>query len=228
MTERQRAERILNSLADVNEDLLALLDDVWLGIDHRDRAAREVGNAFLDSLDDKITAFRSLTDDITALMRQRHGIAEDDTPGNRTGTRTTPANPELSARRAHYLGEDFTFTRPVGFTLGEQAFTGVTTWRELHITLCRYIAEQNPRQFAALPENPKFISQQNYPMYRRVPTNEHRKWVAIMPDVYVYVHLSANDTCKWISRLLEDFGIPETSMKIYLNRERDTAGDEVA
>ncbi len=228
MNEKQRAERILTSLANVNEDLLALLDDVWLGINHRDRAAREAGNAFLDTLDDKITAFRSLTDDITALMRQRHGIAEDETPGNRTGVRTTPANPEFASRRVHYLGEDFTFTRPVGFTVGEQAYTGVTTWRELHITLCRHIAEQNPRRFAALPENPRFISQQGYPMFRRTPTNELRKWASIMPDVYVYVHLSADDTCKWISRLLADFGVPETSVKIYLKRERDAAGDDVA
>lgn len=228
MNERQRAERILGSLANVNEDLLALLDDVGQGINVRDAAAWEASKAFIDAYHAALGRFQTASQEISEAIRTKVGIADHDMPGNRAGVTTKPNDPMFTSRRAHYLGEDFTFTRPVGFTLGEQAFTGVTTWRELHITLCRYLAEQNPRRFAALPENPKFISQQGYPMYRHTPTSELRKWAFIMPDVYMYVHLSADDTCKWISRLLADFSVPEASMKIYLKREREAAGDDVA
>ena len=228
MNDKQRAERILSSLANVNEDLLALLDDVGQSINVRDAAAWEASKTFIDGYHVALGQFETASHDISELIRQKVGIAIQDMPGNRAGIVTKPYDPTFTSRRAHYLGEDFTFTRPVGFTLGEQAFTGVTTWRELLITLCRYLAEQNPQRFANLPENPKLISQQNYPLFRHTPTSEHRKWAPIMPDVYVYVHLSADDTCKWISRLLENFGVPETNLKIYLKRERDAAGDDVA
>lgn len=227
MTEKQRAERILANLTAVNEDLLALKDDVGHNINYNDRASRQDGNTYIEQLE----AFQAASVEIATLIRRRYGISEEEAAEHDAGRQSTPSDPSFVNRHVHHLGEDFTFTKPIGFVLDESAFVDLSTWRGLLVAVCNHVAKQNPSRFAALPDNPKFVTQQGYHMFARVPpthSKEKNKWLRVTSGTYVYVNLSANDTCSWVAKLLSDFSIAESALKIYLRQDRDAVGNDVA
>lgn len=231
MTEKQRAERILANLAAVNDDLRAFVNDVGRSIDFNDKASKQAGNEFLDNLDPQLDAFQVVSDNIAALIQKRHGISDEAVAASEAGRQTTPSDAVFVNRRAHHLGEDFTHTKPSGVTLGTFAFADLYSWRGVLVALCRHLREQNPGRFAALPDNPKFVTQQNYHMFASsLPhlSKEHKMWRFVGPEMYVYVNLSANDTCIRVSKLLSEFSIPESALAIYLQQERDSVGSDVA
>ena len=67
MTEKQRAERILSSLADVNEDLLGLLDGVAQNINARDEDSWEADKNFIDAYRAPLKQFQVASSLITEL-----------------------------------------------------------------------------------------------------------------------------------------------------------------
>ena len=219
LTTKQRAQRILASLTSVNEDLLALADDVGHSINFRDLTSLDTGTEFLRSYSQKLNTFQALSEEIAVMIRERQGIATEDTPGNRAGTPTNPRDPFLADRAPHFLSEDFTFTKPIGFVLRGQAFKGISTWREAYVTVCRELARLNPARFATLPEHPTFLTQQNHRWFSR-SQGKPTQWHRVDDGIYVYVNLSANDTCERIRQLLREFSVSETDMKIYLQREQ--------
>lgn len=225
MNEKQRAERILANLEGVNEDLLAFMDDVGLSINYRDAASREAGNRFLDVYDPKLQSFRELSNDIAAMIRERLGIPVEETPGHRVAVETAPNDPAFANRRPHRLDEDFTFTKPIGFTLHGTSFKGISKFVELYVALCRELARQQPERFRKLPESAIAFTSHHRPMFAR---NAHDldQYRLIAEGIYAETQLSNNDKRNMIVKLLAEFGIPTSEMAIYLSQE--PGRDEVA
>jgi hypothetical protein len=225
MNEKQRAVRILANLEGVKEDLLALMDDVGHSINYRDAASRQAANQFLDAYGQKLDDFERLAGEIADLIRGRQGIAAAEAPGSRSGTLVTPGEPAFRGR-PHFLTEEFTFTRPMGFTLQGQSFRDTTSWADVYVTVCQQLARQQPNRFAALPDHPDFITVQNNWMFARDKRQIHNKPRLIADGIYAELTLSANAIRDRILKLLREFGIPEREVQIYLRREQ--AEDDVA
>lgn len=106
----------------------------------------------------------------------------------------------------HTLDENFTFKRPYGFVLGNTAFRGIKTWRNLFILVLDELHEKDPARFARLPQEEKFISNRGKPHFAR-DRESLREGVKLKSGLYVEVNLSANDIRKNIKILLEHFKI---------------------
>ncbi len=65
-----RTRRILEDLEAVRENLLALSDDIWLGIDHNDNDAIEEGVRFKRAYNDKMNAFDELASDLSSMVQE--------------------------------------------------------------------------------------------------------------------------------------------------------------
>lgn len=218
MNEKQRAERILASLESVNEDLLAFVDDVGRSINFHDAASRAAANRFLDEYDQKLDSFRKASSAIASMIRKRQGIAPEEAPGNRAAVVTTPNDPIFAIRRPHSVDEEFTYTKPIGFTLQGQSFKNMSTWAELYVTLCQELARRQPLRFRALPDHPSFITAQGNRMFSRNPA-DHNTPRLIVDDIYAELKISANSIRDRMLKLLREFGVADTDMKVYLQRE---------
>jgi len=166
-----RTRHILERLDQVREDLLALSDDIWQSIDHNDTQALEEGVAFKHEYNARMAAFDQLAGEISTLVRQFTAVRldESDQADQRSPQAAERIIRDLDQRQAHELNEDFTFKRPYGFQLGDEARSGVTTWRRLFELICLYLQGLDPRRFASLPGHPKFISRRGNPVFSEDP-----------------------------------------------------------
>jgi len=222
MTERIRG--ILEQLEQVREDLLALSDDIWLSIDHNDSTALDEGVAFKKAYNAKMAAFDQLAGELSTLVQQFTAIsldttvrAEDQAPNMRERIIR-----DLDQRQVHGLTEDFTFKRPYGFQLGDEAQAEVNTWRRIYELICRHLQRHDPEHFARLPDDPAFITRRGNPFFSRDPTTL-RSAMALPSGVYAEINLSANHLRDQIKALLDTFSIDRQGLRIYLRQDRDAA-----
>jgi hypothetical protein len=131
---------------------------------------------------------------------------------------------ELDPATPHYLNEDFTYKRPYGFVLRSQAYTDIVTWKHLYEAVCRVLAELNPNRWAALPDNPVFLSVQNKKSFSR-DRGDLRSPLPLIRGVYTEAHYSANSIRDNLLKLLKEFGIEERELKIYLRQDRDARAE---
>jgi hypothetical protein len=117
MTDRTRS--ILEDLEAVRENLLALSDDIWAGIDRQDLTAFDEGVRFMRSFVEKMTAFDQLAADLSVLIQQYTQVSLE--ASEETGQEDREQNEriirELNREEPHSINEDFTYKRPHGFIL---------------------------------------------------------------------------------------------------------------
>jgi len=219
---KNRTRHILERLDQVREDLLALSDDIWQSIDHNDTQALEEGVAFKREYNARMAAFDQLAGEISTLVQQFTAVRldESDQADQRSPQAAERIIRDLDQRQAHGLNEDFTFKRPYGFQLGDEARSGVTTWRRLFELICLYLQGLDPRHFASLPGHPKFISRRGNPVFSEDP-RALRSAMPLPNGLYAEANLSANHLCTQIGNLLDAFAIDRAALRLYLRQDRD-------
>jgi hypothetical protein len=221
-----RIRNILKDLENVQENLLALSDDIWLNIDHNDQDALERGCQFKKEYNEKRQNFDSLACELSVLVQQFTQI--DLLAEEQSGFEDENANErivqELNREQPHRIDENFTYMQPYGFILNGKAAKDFTSWRRLYINLCTQLARLNPDQFLALPENDDFISSRGNRTFSTNPDELHTSF-QIDHDVYAEVNFSANSIRDKIKKLLTTFGFLEEQLQIYLQKDRN-AGRE--
>ncbi|KAA6185332.1 hypothetical protein F2Q65_09390 [Thiohalocapsa marina] len=191
MTTRIRS--ILEQLEQTREDLLALSDDIWLSIDHNDSQALEDGVAFKKQYNAKVAAFDKLAGELSALVQQFTAVKLDDgtSEGDRSARGRERTNRDLDQYQAHGLDEDFTFKRPYGFRLEEEAQSDIKTWRRLYELICLSLQKRDPGRFSRLPDDPRFTTRRGNPVFSRDPL-ALRSAMPLPGGIYAEVNLSAN------------------------------------
>lgn len=202
--------------------LLALSDDIWSSIDHNDSQAMEEGVAFKKAYNAKMAAFDQLAGELSALVQQFTAVnlAEPTPPTNPSRRAREGVVRDLDQREPHRIDEDFTFKRPYGFRLGDEAQSQVTTWRRLYELICLHLARQDPVRFARLPDDPAFTTRRGNPYFARDP-QALRSAMSLPSGVHAEVNLSANHLRDQINGLLKYYGIDRGMLQIYLRQDRD-------
>ncbi|WP_295882606.1 hypothetical protein [uncultured Thiohalocapsa sp.] len=220
MTNRVRS--ILEQLEQTREDLLALSDDIWLSIDHNDGDALDAGVEFKRRYNAKMAELDTLASELSGLVQEFTAVKLDDAENG--GAQTPQARDrvvrDLDQREPHGIDEDFTFKRPYGFRLGDNAKSDIKSWRRLFELVCFQLAAEHPERFATLPDEPRFTSSRGRPYMARDP-QAVRMPVALPSGVYAEAHMSANGLRDQIRALLDTFGIDHGTLRIYLRQDRD-------
>lgn len=159
----ERAKNILTDLETMRENLLAFADEVWQGINYRDRSLREQSMRALDAYNEKVEEFGQLTSEIARRIAELAHISPEPTPAITSvdAIRNERIIQQLDTATPHSLDEDFIYKRPFGFILKGRAFIEITTWKQLYLIFCQQLAEMDAATFDALPSNPAFISPQD-------------------------------------------------------------------
>lgn len=222
-----RTRCILEDLEVVRENLLALSDDIWAGIDRQDLTAFDEGVRFMRSYVEKIVSFDQVASDLSTLVQQYTSVRLEETEqtggGNRDQNERIIA--QLNQEEPHILDEDFTYKRPHGFILEGQATTGITTWQRLYELACSRLFMRDEGRFRSLIDDPEFVSNRGH---HTVTTDASslRKPLAVGGDLYVEANLSANSIRDVLRRLLDAFGIPVEEMQVYLREDRDATRND--
>jgi hypothetical protein len=125
----------------VQENLLALSDDVWLSIDHNNSQALQKGVEFKLAFNEKLDEFNQITSDISELVQnftnihvETVAVAQKGSPEHEGIIR------ELDSNQPHTLEESFTYK-------------GVNTWRHLYKLFCKQLAANELNRFKNLVES---------------------------------------------------------------------------
>ncbi|WP_295428578.1 hypothetical protein [uncultured Thiodictyon sp.] len=200
-------------------------DDIWLSIDHNDSQALDEGVTFKKTYNAKMAAFDQLAGELSTLVQKFTAVKLDESaaPANQTRHTTERIIRDLDQRQAHGLTEDFTFKRPYGFHIGDEAQAEINTWRRLYELICLHLAGHDADRFARLPDNPTFTTRRGNSSFTRDPTTL-RSAMALPSGVYAEVNLSANHLRDQIKALLDTFDIEREALRIYLRQDRDAEG----
>lgn len=224
-----RIRSILGNLAGVQEDLVALSDDIWLNIDHNDSEAVKRGAEFKLSYNRAIQRFNEAAAELNRLIQSfTHvsGVPAEPvafTPAERA--RRERIIKELDTRMPHYLEEDFSYKRPFGFELEEVPYTDLTAWQHVYEAVCGHLAKKDRSRFLQVPDDPAFISSRGKKYFSRDP-GELRDAREFVSGIFAEVNLSANAIRDNIKRLLNHFSIPQKQFVAYFREDRDA--DHVA
>lgn len=224
-----KLKEILDILNNLQENLLSLPEDMLLNIDPRDNDSLEQGTRFIRAFNDNLDQFMEITTKIAEQIKTHFSINPEEEEIEKESVKNKQKQDriirELDKTAPHTLDEKFTFKRPYGFILGDTAFKGIKTWRNLFILVLGELHEKDPARFGKLPEEEKFISNRGKPLFSR-DKQDLRAGKGLKSGLYVEVNLSANDIRKNIKSLLEHFQHAPKSMKIYLREDRDAAMQE--
>jgi hypothetical protein len=219
----QRIQRILQDLDRVRENLLALSDDIWLSIDHSDTEAMREGVAFKATYNEQMAAFDRLAGELSQHIQhftQVPAEVEQPAPTQQTQESRHRVIQDLDRHEPHGLNEDFTFKRPYGFRLGEDAHADIYTWRRMYELMLLILRERDRARYAALPENRAFLTRRGNPGFSRDPMTL-RSAMELPDGIFAEANLSANGLRDQIKLLLQEFAIEEAAMIIYLRQDRD-------
>ena len=222
---KERIKKILSDLKSVQEDLLALSDDLWLDIDHNDNESIKQGVTFKSDFNQRNSQFTASANALSELIQNYTNIPLYSEDENKNSTNHSHSEreriiKELNKKESHSLREDFKYKRPFGFVLEDTAYTNKLTWSEVYIQICTYLQNKNPHLFSSLENNPDHISNRNN-KYFSTKTTELRSSQRCGPLIYIEMNLSANQIRDSIIRLLNTFSIHESKITIYLREDRD-------
>jgi hypothetical protein len=224
-----RTRDILEDLEAVRENLLALSDDIWAGVDLLDLTAFDDGVRFMRSFIEKRTAFDQLATELSVLIQQYTQVSLE--ASEETGQEDRDQNEriirDLNREEPHTIDEDFTYRRPHGFILDGKATVGITTWQRLFELVCRQLHQRDPGRFVTLFESHEFISNQGHHIVTH-DARSLRKALQIDTNLYIECNLSANGIRDMIRRLLAAFAIPSSRMELFLRQDRDAARDRTS
>lgn len=216
---------ILRDLERVRENMLALSDDIWLGIDHNDPDALDAGYTFKRDYNKHMIEFDRLASEISGLVQTFTAVKIEGPDEGATLSETEQQKRErlirdLDKSQPHAISESFTYKRPYGFKLCGEAFVDLVCWRRVLELVCHVLARRDRVRFEALPDNPEFHSNRGNSLFTRDPTRL-RAPTRITDTVHVECHMSANHIRDFIRDLLRAFAIAEEQMNIYLRQDRD-------
>lgn len=221
----RKIQHILEQLADVNEQLVSLSDDIWLGIDHRDNESIIEGSQFIQDYNlatsqlskaaatvelQLLTYFKNDIESVQPVIE--HG--NDDTIKNQRMIK------ELDRSKAYSLNDNFTYKRPYGFVLKGIAYTNITTWKAVYLKVLHALYKESPAAFSALVTDKRFISKRGNPLFTEDP-KKLRVAQSLPAGFYTEVNMSANSIKDTLLQVLAYFSIDAKEMKIYLREDRD-------
>lgn len=221
---QDKIKEILDTLNNLQENLLALPDDMLLSIDPRDNESIDRGMQFIKTFNENLAQFTNSSVKIAEQIKAHFSInpeeedVEKETINRQKRDRIIK---ELDKTAPHTLDENFTYKRPYGFILGDAAYKGIKTWKNLYIQVLKELSEKDANRFANLPNEEKFISKRGNALFSKVQ-HDLRITEKLSPGFFVEINLSANHIRNNIKDLLEHFRIDPKSMKIYLREDRDS------
>lgn len=220
---KAKANQLREALERINEDLLTLSDDIWLGIDHNDAQALEAGVAFKKAFNAQQAGFAKAAQGIIEVLEnyaapQTPEPAEPTTTRNRTQRERKVA--ELDRHKPHSLKERFSHKRPYGMKLESEAYTGLTTWKAVYRQVFKHLEAKDAQRFARLDKSEAAISRRGN-AYLSKDKLAVRQPMPIGSGLYAEVNLSANLIRDSIARLLDEFSISHSKITFYLREDRD-------
>jgi len=222
MTNKNKINSILDMMDDLQENLLALPDDMLLSIDPRDNESLEEGTCFIKKYNTNLSQFSSASQALAEQIKTHFGVnpevADVEIEINDQEKKNRIIK-ELDKTEAHSLDEIFTYKRPYGFVLQDSAYKGIKTWKHFYMLVLDYLYKKDKTLFQSLPTEKKFISNRGNPLFSL--NQKDLRVAATSNDFFVEVNLSANSLIKNIAALLTHFEIPQTQIRIYLREDRD-------
>jgi len=216
-------KQILDMLDTLQEQLLSFPDDMLLGIDPRDNESLDQGTEFIKTFNNNLGQFSEYSRKIAAQLKTHFGInPEEDELVQESENKTQRDRiiKELDKSTPHQLSENFTYKRPFGFVLPDNAYKGLKTWKSLYLHVLSILERNDNKRFKSLITEPRFISKRGNPLFA-----DHEKPLRVAEKFseafFVEVNLSANMIRNNIIELLQYFGIKPEEMKIYLREDRD-------
>jgi len=218
---------ILEDLETVRENLLALSDDIWAGIDRQDLRAFDEGVGFMRSYVEKTAEFDRLAADISGLIQKytQVSLEASEETGEENRERNERIVQDLNREEPHSINEDFTYKRPHGFILAGQATSGITTWQRLYELVCRQLYQRDSARFVSLIDVPEFTSNRGNCSIAREP-DSLRKALKVGGGLFVESNLSANGIRDMIHRLLVAFDIEFDQLRLFLRQDRDAGRNQ--
>ena len=219
-----KIKEILDVLATLQENLLSLPDDMLLSINPRDNESLDRGYQFIKSFNENMNQFTDSASKIEAQIKAHFEMNPEEEDVEKESSdvqRRERIVKELDRTAPHYLNEDFTYKRPYGFILGDSAYKGIKTWKNLYLHVLKDLQEKFPEKFSRLPEEEKFISSRGNKIFARDKT-VLRLAEELENGVYAEVNLSANHIRNNIRDLFDYFKVG-SKIKIYLREDRDAA-----
>ena len=219
-----KIRNILSNLKSVQEDLLALSDDLWLEIDHNDNNSMEHGVKFKSDFNMCNLQFTQSANSLSDLI-QNYTNTPLYTPEERKNDVVVQSEreriiKELNTREPHSLSEDFKYKRPFGFVLENSAYENKLTWSEVYNQICTYLHNKDASLFESLGNNPDHISNRNNKYFSR-QSGDLRSAQKCGSSIFIEMNLSANQIRDSIIRLLKTFKIQEKKLIIYFREDRD-------
>ena len=172
---KERIKKILSNLKNVQEDLLALSDDLWLDIDHNDNKSLENGVLFKSEFNESNKRFTDAANSLSELI-QSHTNTPLYQQEERKISQSAPSEneriiTELNKKEAHNLTEDFKYKRPYGFILKGTPYKNKLTWSELYIQICTHLRNTDQNIFNFLENNQDHISNRNNKYFSSQPSD---------------------------------------------------------
>ena len=217
-----RTRAILEDLEAVRENLLALSDDIWAGIDRQDLSAFDEGVRFMRSYVEKTSEFDRLAVDISVLIQRytQVSLEASEETGQEDRERNERIIQDLNLDEPYSLDEDFTYKRPHGFILAGQATSGITTWQRLYALVCQQLYHRDSNRFRSLIDNSEFITNRGHHSVTHDP-NSLRGALEVDQGLFVECNLSANGIRDMLRRLLDAFEIAPDELRLFLRQDRD-------
>ncbi|NDJ25524.1 hypothetical protein GS682_28570 [Nostoc sp. B(2019)] len=219
----KRVQQILADLERVQENLLALSDDIWLNIDHNDSQALQKGFEFKLVFNQNLDNFNQNASDISQLIEQFTNIhievadiAQKGTPEHERITQ------ELDTTQPYTVDENFTYKRPYGFILQGQAYKGINTWRYLYELFCKQLAAKDIKRFQEFVDSPDAKTVRGGVFFSR-DKSSLRKAIEINSGICAEGNLSANAIRDRIKFMLSAFEIELGEFSLYLREDRNAA-----
>lgn len=214
---------LIDQLEQLQEDLMALPDDMLLNIDARDNESIDKGTQFIKSYNENLSGFSEYSARLVRQIKDYFEInpeMEDIESEQFYENKSSRIIKELDTTQAYSITDNFTYKRPYGFILGDIAFKGIKTWRSLFSEILKVLAEKNPEQFQKLPEAEEFISSQGNPFFSK---DQEKLRMPEKTDMgfYVEVNHSANGLMKKLENVMNYLNINPENLQIYLREDRD-------
>ena len=220
---KDKIKDILDTLDTIQEQLLALPEDMLLNIDPRDNESLDSGVAFIKQFNKNLTQFSSSANQLAEQIKTYLKINPEEEEvelENSNRQKRDRIIKELDQTSPHSLEEDFTYKRPFGFVLGDTAMKGLKTWKNLYVHVLSIYMRKDTARFSKIHQDERFISSRGNPLFSKTG-KELRVAEKLADDFYLEINMSANMIRNAIRDVLEYFGENPMEMKVYLREDRD-------
>lgn len=219
----KRVQQILTDIERVQENLLALSDDIWLNIDHNDSQALQKGVDFKLAFNENLDKFNHNASEISQLIQQFTNVHIEVADVAQKGT---PEHDriiqELDTTQPYTIDENFTYKRPYGFILQGQAYRGINTWRNLYELFCKQLAAKDIKRFQEFVDSPDAKTVRGGVFFSK-DKSSLRKAIEISNGICAEGNLSANAIRDRIKFILSAFEIELSEFSLYLREDRNAA-----